>query len=199
MNAVAGPRPPSQLRRNAAPDRRRHHRVRWRTKVRGLGPDGSEFNAETVDIAAGGVLLVADRTFEIGDALVLYLEEIGRVEAVVARSLKAGYAVEFRTPARKRDKIADQLTWLINRDRLNLTDERISDRRPATGQVVATFGSGVAVACSVVDVSLFGVALKTTGPRPMLGDKVVLNGRTGVCVRYTESGGFAVDFRTFTG
>jgi hypothetical protein len=63
------------------------------------------------------------------------------------------------------------------------------------GQVVATFGNSVPVACSVADVSIFGVALKTTGPRPMIGDRVQVGERSGTCVRYIE-GGFAVDFRT---
>ena len=44
-------------------------------------------------------------------------------------------------------------------------------------------------------VSLFGVALKTAGPRPMIGDRVQVGERAGTCVRYIE-GGFAVDFRT---
>ena len=82
-----------------------------------------------------------------------------------------GYAIEFRVPLRKRDKIADQLTWLINKDRLGLFDEREAERRIGGGQVVATFGDGVSVACSVVDVSIFGVALQTAGPRPMIGDR----------------------------
>ena len=56
----------------------------------------------------------------------------------------------------------------------------------------------VAIACAVADVSIFGVALKTTGPRPMIGDRVQIGERAGTCVRYIE-GGFAVDFRTMDG
>jgi hypothetical protein len=47
----------------------------------------------------------------------------------------------------------------------------------------------------VADVSIFGVALRTNGPRPMIGDRVQVGERAGTCVRYVE-GGFAVDFRT---
>jgi len=56
----------------------------------------------------------------------------------------------------------------------------------------------VAIACAIADVSLFGVALKTSGPRPMIGDRVQIGERAGPCVRYIE-GGFAVDFRTLHG
>lgn len=177
-------------------ERRRHRRVQWAVRVRGLTGEGEEFQATTVDVCAGGLRINLARPMSVGENLVLYIDDIGRVEGVVARVLsEIGYAIEFKVPARKRDKIADQLTWLINRDRLGLTDEREAERRMGGGQVVATFGNSVPVACSVADVSIFGVALKTTGPRPMIGDRVQVGERSGTCVRYIE-GGFAVDFRT---
>jgi hypothetical protein len=177
-------------------DRRRHRRVSWTVRVRGLTGEGEEFQAMTVDVCAGGLRINLARPMSLGENLVLYIDDIGRVEATVTRVLsEIGYAVEFRAPPRKRDKIADQLTWLINRDRLGLSDERDAERRVSGGQVVAVYGSGVSIACAVVDVSVFGVALRTTGPRPMIGDKVTLGERSGTCVRYIE-GGFAIDFRT---
>jgi hypothetical protein len=178
------------------PDRRRHRRVQWAVRVRGLTGEGEEFQATTVDVCAGGLRINLARPLSVGENLVLYIDDIGRVEGVVSRVLsEIGYAVEFRVPLRKRDKIADQLTWVINRDRLGLSDEREAERRLGGGQVVATFGENISVACSVVDVSIFGVALRTPGPRPMVGDKVTVGERSGTCVRYIENG-FAVDFRT---
>lgn len=186
------------IRRDEAADRRRHRRVQWAVRVRGLTGEGQEFTCTTVDVCAGGLRINLARPLTQGENLVLYIDEIGRVEGTVARVLnEIGYAIEFKVPPRKRDKIADQLTWLINRDRLGLTDEREAERRTAGGQVIATY-SGVSIACAVVDVSIFGVALKTAGPRPMIGDRVQIGERAGSCVRYIE-GGFAVDFRTLHG
>lgn len=185
---------PADLRQEAI-DRRRHRRVQWTVRVRGLTGEGEEFQAMTVDVCAGGLRINLARPMSVGENLVLYIDDIGRVEATVSRVLsEIGYAVEFRAPPRKRDKIADQLTWLINKDRLGLSDERDAERRVSGGQVVAVYG-GVSIACAVVDVSIFGVALRTAGPRPMIGDKVTIGERAGTCVRYIE-GGFAVDFRT---
>ncbi len=184
------------IRRQEAQDRRRHRRVQWAVRVRGLSADGEEFECTTVDVCAGGLRINLARPLEKGENLVLYIDEIGRVEGVVTRVLnEIGYAVEFKLTPRKRDKIADQLTWIINRDRLGLSDERETERRAAGGQVVATFGDGVSTTCAVVDVSIFGVALRTSGPRPMIGDRVMVGERAGTCVRYIEDG-FAVDFRT---
>jgi hypothetical protein len=184
------------LKRTETHERRRHRRVQWQVRVRGLTGDGEEFVATTVDVCAGGIRINLARPLSEGENLVLYIDDIGRVEGVVSRVLEEiGYAIELRVPPRKRDKIADQLTWLINKDRLGLTDERDAGRRPGGGQVIATYGKGISIACAVGDVSIFGVALKTAGPRPMIGDKVTVGERSGTCVRYIE-GGFAVDFRT---
>jgi hypothetical protein len=180
-------------------DRRRHRRVLWQVPVRGLTGSGEEFACNTVDVCAGGLRINLARPLEKGENLVLYIEDIGRVEGVIVRVLnEIGYAIEFRVPPRKREKIADALTWLVNKDRLGLSDERIAERRPATGQVIAIHGKGITIACAIADVSLFGVALKTSGPRPMIGDRVQIGERAGTCVRYIE-GGFAVDFRTLHG
>lgn len=187
------------LRRAEGLDRRRHRRVLWQVPVRGLAANGDEFSCMTLDVCAGGLRINLARPLEKGENLVLYIEGIGRVEGTVVRVLnEIGYAVEFQVPPRKREKIADALTWLINKDRLNLSDDRIGERRPSAGQVIATHGNGIAIACAVADVSVFGVALKTAGPRPMIGDRVQIGERAGTCVRYID-GGFAVDFRTLHG
>ena len=192
---LAQTEPRSSIRRTEAADRRRHRRVQWAVRVRGLTGEGEEFTCTTVDVCAGGLRINLARPLSQGENLVLYIDDIGRVEGIVARVLnEIGYAIEFKVPPRKRDKIADQLTWLINKDRLGLTDERDAERRPGGGQVIANY-SGVSIACAVADVSIFGVALKTAGPRPMIGDRVQIGERAGTCVRYIE-GGFAVDFRT---
>lgn len=189
----------SSLRKTEATDRRRHRRVMWQVPVRGLTGTGEEFACNTIDVCAGGIRINLARPLTKGEELVLYIDSIGRVEGAVVRVLnEVGYAIEFRVPPRKREKIADALTWLVNKDRLGLSDERIAERRPATGQVIAIHGKGVSIACAVVDVSLFGVALKTAGPRPMIGDRVQIGERAGTCVRYID-GGFAVDFRTLDG
>lgn len=195
--AQAAERP--SIRRMEAADRRRHRRVQWAVRVRGLTGEGEEFTCTTVDVCAGGLRINLARPLTKGENLVLYIDGIGRVEGIVARVLnEIGYAVQFNVPLRKRDKIADQLTWLINKDRLGLTDEREAERRPGGGQVIAVYGKGTSIACAVADVSIFGVALKTAGPRPMIGDRVQIGERAGTCVRYIE-GGFAVDFRTLHG
>lgn len=184
----------SLIRRIAPADRRRFRRVTWTARVRGLTGRGEEFSCTTVDVCAGGVRLQLNGRLSSEDNLVLYVDGIGRVEGRIARVADATCAVKFSAPQRKIDKIADQLTWLINKDRLQLTDERDSERRPGGGHVVATGKDGRVMTCTVSDISFFGVALRTDDARPMIGERIRVGERTGSCVRYIE-GGFAVDFR----
>src|SRR6185503_14287597 len=73
------------LKRAEATDRRRHRRVQWSVRVRGLTGDGEEFQSNTVDVCAGGHRINLARPLTVGENLVLYIDEIGRVEGVVAR------------------------------------------------------------------------------------------------------------------
>lgn len=195
--AIARTEGPS-VRTETKPDRRLYRRVPVHARVRGMTRSGEEFEAVSLDMGAGGMRLGLGKPLPVGEGVVLYIDQIGRVEGVILRPMELGYAVSFNASARKKDKIADQLTWLHNRQKLGLTDERETERRPGGGQVVATYGKGATIACAVMDVSVHGLGLRTNGPRPLLGDAVTVNGRTGRCVRYIE-GGFALDFRPAAG
>lgn len=182
-------------RRRVDHERRLHRRVACSIGARGLTGQGVEFEAQTIDICAGGIRMITDKDLLVGDTVVLYIREIGRVEGAVIRRLEENhFAVVIQAPRRKREKIADQLTWLINRDQLQLEEDRTAERRAGSGQVIVSFGRSMKIACSVIDISLFGVALRTNGPRPQLGVSVSVGDRTGRCVRFFE-GGFAVEFR----
>jgi hypothetical protein len=54
--------------------------------------------------------------------------ELGRVAATVIRATPTDFAAHFRIVQHKREKLADRLTWLLNKDRLDLTDDRNGSR-----------------------------------------------------------------------
>ncbi len=47
-----------------------------------------------------------------------YLDNLGRLEGTVARTFEGGFAVEIKASTQKRERIANLLTWYINRDLL---------------------------------------------------------------------------------
>jgi hypothetical protein len=155
--------------------------------------DGTEFDCVTSDVSAGGMSIVADVKPSVGQRLVVYLELIGGLEGEVIRATNTGFGMTFNATLRKRDKIADQLTWLINRDILG-TDGLRQHERIKPRQLAYTAQWGVLEECDVkiIDISRTGVAVLS--PRiPPIGARVTIGTTRGKVVR-TLQGGFAMEF-----
>lgn len=174
-------------------DRRKFRRVIHETTARCLWKGGHEFQAQTVDLGGGGVSLKTDEPFDLGDQIIIYIDQLGRMAGTAARKTEDGFAVSVKFVPQKLDRFVDQLTWIVNQKSLGLEDERRSNRRASSEKLVATYESGVVAQCSVIDISLLGVALRTSGPRPEIGSRVQIGRKAGRCARYVENG-FAIEF-----
>lgn len=174
-------------------DRRKFRRVIHETTARCLWKGGHEFQAQTVDLGGGGVSLKTDEPFDLGDQIIIYIDQLGRMAGTAARKTEDGFAVSVKFVPQKLDRFVDQLTWIVNQKSLGLEDERRSSRRASSEKLVATYESGVVAQCSVIDISLLGVALRTSGPRPEIGSRVQIGRKAGRCARYVENG-FAIEF-----
>jgi hypothetical protein len=177
--------------RNA--ERRRHHRVQVALLGRYMLPNRREYPCQTVDISPGGALLMAPVKGAVGDRIVAYLEHVGRIEGGIARHVPDGFAMTISATLRKRDKIADQLTWLVNREALGLPEdrghERIVPRQPTT---ILRLASGREFPVRLIDVSRSGAAVSLEKPLD-IGTSVTL-GRTAARVVRHFQGGVAVEF-----
>ena len=91
-------------------------------------PDRREFPCQIINMSPGGLALLAPGIGNVGDRVIAYLDHIGRVEGKITRIIDNGFAMTVGATARKRDKLAAQLTWLANRDILNLPEDRRHDR-----------------------------------------------------------------------
>jgi hypothetical protein len=175
-------------------ERRRHQRVAVALLGRYMLADRREFPCQTVDMSPGGVLLMAPVRGEIGDRVVVYLEHIGRIEGEVTRHVPRGFAIAISAAARKRDKIASQLTWLANRQELGLPEDRRHERiTPRTLATTVKLESGREFAARLIDVSMSGAAISTEH-RPPLGSSLVIGTTTAKVVRHFQNG-IAVEFR----
>src|SRR5260370_28074580 len=77
------------------------------------------------------------------------------------------------TPA-KRDKLADQLTWLANRNSLGLPEDRRHERvAPRDRYTTARLANGREFAARLIDISMSGAAV-IVDYRPPIGSPVVL-------------------------
>lgn len=184
---------PKGARRMPKPERRRFQRVKINVLGRFMLPNRAEYPCQVVDMSPGGVALMTPVSGEIGARIVAYLDHLGRIEGEVTRHFDGGFAMSVNATARKRDKLAAQLTWLANRQVLNLPEdrrhERMTPRVPVTNVVLP---DGREMRCRIIDVSLSGAAIALE-VRPALGTPITIGRMRARVVRHFDDG-VAIEF-----
>jgi hypothetical protein len=130
-----------------------------------------------------------------GERVIAYVDHLGRLEGKIARILDNGFAMTISATLRKRDKLAAQLTWLANRQILNLPEDRRHGRfTPRNPMARLILPNGVNVACRVIDLSQSGAAVSIAPDlRPSVGAMITIGKTQGRVVRHIEDG-FAIEF-----
>ncbi len=181
---------------NTAPsqaERRNFQRVRVKVYGRYMLEDRSEHPCQVIDMSPGDVAIRANRSGDLGEKVIVYLDHIGRIEGVVTRRFTDGFAMTIVASDRKRDKLAAQLTWLANRHELDLPEdrrhERVTPRNPVS---MLQLEDGRQYRCRIIDLSLSGAAVEIE-VKPAIGVAVVLGSMRGRVVRHFEDG-IAIEF-----
>ncbi|MEO0551314.1 MAG: PilZ domain-containing protein [Pseudomonadota bacterium] len=173
-------------------DKRRHYRVALNLDGRFMFRD-TDHSLRTVNVSCGGALFDAEAQPPIGEKVVCYFDDLGRVMGTVVRHVPDGFAVEFQATSHKKDKLADRLVWLVNHKSFNLEDERSAPRKAAGGPALVTRANGTKMQCRVIDISLTGAAFEVEGPIPMIGEVVLAGSLKGEVVR-SVTNEFAIRF-----
>ena len=177
----------------AAEERRRYQRVKVHLLGRYMLPDRREFPCQIINMSPAGLALLAPGIGNVGDRVIAYLDHIGRLEGKITRIIDNGFAMTVAATARKRDKLAAQLTWLANRDILNLPQDRRRDRIvPRNPIAILTLEDGSKMTCRIIDMSLSGAAIAAE-TRPPLGSLVMLGPVQARVVRNLDDG-FGIEF-----
>lgn len=174
-------------------ERRRHQRVEIALLGRYMLEDKREFPCQTVDMSVGGVALAAPVRGDIGARVVLYLDQIGRVEGRIVRLTDRGFALQMSLPLVKQEKIANQLTWLINRDSLGMPEDRRHERIvPYRRHSILKVDGDREHVVKLIDLSVSGAAMSTSA-RAAIGAKALLGQTPGTIIRAFD-GGLAIMF-----
>lgn len=174
-------------------DRRRYNRVKVNLLGRCMFGNRRESPCQIVNFSPGGASVISPYSGSPGENVIAYIDHIGRIEGTIVRTIEGGFAMTIRASERKRDKLADILTWLANRHVLNLPE----DRRHARKQIkkkdaTVTLPDGVSHSVRVIDMSLSGAAISSS-LRPEIGTPVDLGRLAGRVVRHFDDG-FAIEF-----
>ncbi len=176
-----------------AQERRRHQRVRVTVLGRYMLSNRQEFPCQTIDMSPGGVALIAPVRGAPKERVICYIDQIGRIEGTVARLLDNGFALSLNVPLLKREKLADQLTWLGNRHALGMPEDRRHERvAPRSPRAILQMPDGRTFQVRLIDVSISGAAF-TSEVHPPVGTAVTI-GATPAHVVRGFNGGVAVEF-----
>jgi hypothetical protein len=174
-------------------ENRRYQRVKVDLLGRYMLEDRREFPCQVINMSPGGLALIAPACGRLGERVVAYVDHIGRLEGLIARVFPSGFSMTIAASQRKRDKLAAQLTWLANRHILDTPEDRRHQRNANRDQMVTlTLADGSDEQCSIVDLSVSGVAVVSLH-RPPLGSAVRVGKAPGRAVRHLDNG-FAVEF-----
>ncbi|WP_233356026.1 PilZ domain-containing protein [Henriciella aquimarina] len=193
MEAKPKPRIQPLSRVDLRKDRRANVRVDLSLNGRFLSEGADDHGLLTRNISCGGAELISRIKPDMQSKLICYLDDLGRLEAEVVRQTEQGFAVKFLVTARKRDKLADRLTWLSNYKQLGLDDEREAPRYAGGGPAMVARSNGRVIQCRTIDISLSGAAFEADGPAPPVGETVTVGNLTGEVVR-TMQNGFAIRY-----
>jgi c-di-GMP-binding flagellar brake protein YcgR len=176
-------------------DRRRFQRVTVNLLGRFMLEDRREYPCQTIDMSPGSVAFTSATAGKVGERVVAYVDQIGRIEGQIVRVQDGGFAMSINATLRKRDKLAAKLTWLANRHELNLPEDRRHDRITAKISVVTVaLPDGREYQARVVDISLSGAALAME-VQPPVGSPIMAGKLRARVIRHFDEG-VAVEFAT---
>jgi PilZ domain len=176
-----------------APDRRRHKRVAVTLLGRFMRENRQEYPCKLIDISVGGAAMMSPVDVAMDERIVAYFDQLGGLEGTVVRQINGGFGLKLIATPHKREKLAAQLTFIINRPHLGDFAERRHERmRPKNATQSLTLVEGLTISCQVIDFSLSGAFIATPA-RPELGTEIKLGNVRCKVIRHRAEG-IAVQF-----
>jgi hypothetical protein len=168
------------------------------TNVKFTVANEPEAAGTVTNMSEGGMFVESGAIAGVGQRLVAYPDELGRVAGNVVRVSDAGFAVQFDISKYDRLVLERRIeAYLLGLPYLRLADRRAHVRFPlsleATARIVP---SGREFKCTITDISRVGAFVQANN-RPSLFSEIKIGGITGRVCRLTRDG-FAIKFeRTY--
>jgi len=169
-------------------DRRRHKRVPLTLLGRFMRENKQEYPCKLIDISVGGAAMNSPTDVATGERIVAYFDHLGGLEGKVVRVFEGGFAIELTATQHKREKLAAQITWLLNRKDFDGLSERRHERFAVDNKPSSLkLSGGTAIPVKIINVSISGASVGTD-VRPPLGTEVVLGKLRAKVVRHHLEG-----------
>jgi len=161
---------------------------------RNLKGDRCEFACRIVNVSLEGMALAAPVPGPIGERVIVYSEQLGRLHGPIMRLMTNGFVISIAASEQTREKLAGKLDWLAKqKDAPDLRDSRRHGRVvPKNPMATLLLADGSMISCLVMDFSDSGVAV-SADLYPKLGTPLAVGKMVGRVVRRFAEG-FAVEF-----
>ena len=147
-----------------------------------------EYPCKLNDLSVGGAAMMSPVPVYTGERIIAYFDQIGGIEGTVVRTFEGGFAIRIIATQHKREKLAAQMTWLINRGDMVAIEERRHDRAAVTAKVsTLKLADGITTECRILDVSLSGASIATEA-RPPIGAEVIFGKLRCRVMRHHDAG-----------
>lgn len=182
---LAHPDSPAQ---RVAVDRRRHPRFPVSLLGRFMRASKQEYPGKLYDISIGGAAIMSPIEPEQGERIVAFFDQIGVIEGTVVRQFEGGFAIKLTATQHKREKLAAQITWLINRHELTSAEDRRHERIAVAHKLTAVrLPDGMAMEARLLDLSVSGASLGTSA-RPPIGAEISVGQLPARVMRHHDQG-----------
>ena len=158
--------------------------------------NAQEYACEARCLTVDGAEIIAAKSGEIGEWIILYLDNLGILIARVEQQTLDGFAVSLHITSERRERIRARIEWHAGAA-AEPVEQRASARVvPRDTEIQIHLASGRSLPGTIIDLSLSGAAVRSpAATKVAVGDGVRLGKTVGTVVRRFD-GGFAVRFQT---
>jgi hypothetical protein len=152
-----------------------------------------KFACRLISISSREATLLAPVAGAVGDRVVAYCDEFGKLDGSIWRVLDRGFVMRIAATDNERRKLAARIEGYEKIKNHDIIDRRVHKRViPVNPSSIIFFGDGSQVDCFVIDISTSGAAL-SANVQPAIGTPLAVGSLVGRVVRHLDDG-FAIKF-----
>jgi hypothetical protein len=149
--------------------------------------ESTTLDCTVVDLSAGGAGVRCAEAPPLNTFVVLYVDGMGRFEAVTVRFVQGVLGLRFQCRDARRKRLIEKLNLYVNTGVTTVTRLRAHERVANVTALHFTRPNGEEVRCDVLDISQEGMSLRTNG-RPPINELIQVGRTYGRVVRHHDQG-----------
>lgn len=150
-------------------------------------PDMTEHACQVLDMGPDGATFITNDVPPMGQPIVAYLEDLGRVEVISGQPVPGGFRIRYAYTGARLDRLRARISYIRERAEGAPDQRRHARFEPKDKHTNLTLPDGRSYPCEVQDISISGCAIKTE-VMPSIGTALMVGKMKGRVVRYLENG-----------